>query len=202
MSGADIKKDQSLAAASSPGPHYLSVNLLLPVLSWHIPALCPDPGAARYPWSWSKGLLAPEERAVLSHWGRRWPGRPVQANPQSRPCLDQHAAPVQSAKFSLQSPAFPQPCPQPGWPCVASLSSHPIPKAEKAKPTVFSFIPSLALTVHAAEARLGLASSCQPVAPTQSCAALPRPAPSSWREEARLENSPLGAGKKQRRSAC
>lgn len=85
---------------------------------------------------------------------------------------------------------------------MASFSFHPIPKAEKAKPMLFSFIPSLALAVRAAEAGLGLASSWQPAAPAQSRAALLRPAPSSRREEARLENSPLGAGKKQRGSAC
>lgn len=153
-----------------------------------------DVSAARYPWGCSTGLVALEGRAVLLHWGGHWSGHPVQENPagtQSRPT---HCKPAATSLSSDLSPARVT--------RGAPFSSHPIPEAEKAKPTLSSFIPSLALAVRAAEAGLGSVSSGQLVAPAQSCSTLPKPAPSSQCEEARLENSPRGAGKKARRSAC
>lgn len=75
MSGADIKKGQTLAAVSSPRPCYL---ILLPN------SVQDDPSAAGYTrardcWHW--------RNALLCHSGdRHWPGHPVQANTAGTQC--------------------------------------------------------------------------------------------------------------------
>lgn len=154
-----------------------------------------DPSAAGYP-----GL----EQGTVSTRGTRCPLTMGQAlarascasKPMLSPHLNQHTAPVQPA--NQQSPAFSQPCPKPKRQCGIVLPPREslIPKAEKAKP-VFFFIPSPALAVHTAKGWAGfgilLPTGTKLCHTSQTHFQLP---------EARLENNPLGAGKKQRRNDC
>lgn len=105
-----------------------------------------DPSAAGYPkardcWQW--------RNALLCYTGdRHWPGHPVQANVAGTQC-HQQAVPAQPKNQSHQSFLSPVPS-QDGQGGILLLhpGEKPIPKADKAKPQLSSFIPSPALPAH------------------------------------------------------